>query len=183
VRLIAQGCSLTSGMGLEHPRTQSWPVLLAELLDCELINLGEPANDPKRVAHLVQHTQFASTDIQVILWPSTDRLWIYPHTRIGPWTKTKAARAYYRWLYNSQDSNQQLAQRAHYAGLVHPRTLHTLQYPSQARTFDQYRIPYYSTLYSSFRMQYPSAPDGVHPDSTCNRDWAIKLAEHVKKNF
>jgi hypothetical protein len=39
-QIVAAGCSLTYGAGLDDPKTQAWPVLLANKFDIECVNLG-----------------------------------------------------------------------------------------------------------------------------------------------
>lgn len=40
-RLVVAGCSFTEGFGLSNPLKQSWPVLLANELGLECVNLGQ----------------------------------------------------------------------------------------------------------------------------------------------
>lgn len=42
-RLITHGCSFTYGQELADPKTCSWPALLANKLNLELVNLAQPA--------------------------------------------------------------------------------------------------------------------------------------------
>jgi hypothetical protein len=39
-QIVAAGCSLTYGAGLDDPTTQAWPVLLANKFEIECVNLG-----------------------------------------------------------------------------------------------------------------------------------------------
>jgi hypothetical protein len=40
--LVVNGCSWTYCQGLEDPKNQGWPKLLADQLGCEVVNLAIP---------------------------------------------------------------------------------------------------------------------------------------------
>lgn len=94
MRLIAFGCSLTQGIGLDGKKFRdheyyrspqdaiskikpasnlAWPHLLADKLNLECVNLGRGGSSPKFVFQMIKEFQFQSTDTVVIQWPASHR--------------------------------------------------------------------------------------------------------------
>jgi hypothetical protein len=54
--LITNGCSMTAGYELDSPSTQSWPVLPAQKLNVELVNMGLSGGSNRRIVRTTVST-------------------------------------------------------------------------------------------------------------------------------
>jgi len=102
-RLIAFGCSNTYGQGLEDcyvngsygdsPSKLSWPFLLGELLEKEVVNNGYPSVSNFEILYRILNFDFQKNDVVVILWTFYFRDLIFKdaknYERIGTWNKSK----------------------------------------------------------------------------------------------
>tara|TARA_Y200000002_G_scaffold344230_1_gene317311 strand:- start:533 stop:1249 length:717 start_codon:yes stop_codon:yes gene_type:complete len=86
--LVAFGCSITAGQGLEDiypPNSEgmyaelqvtsklAWPQLLADLFDCTVNNLGHGGSSNKQILHTILNYNFTQDDIVVICWTHVNR--------------------------------------------------------------------------------------------------------------
>lgn len=73
--LVTNGCSCTRGEELIDPQTQAWPVLLAEILGVECVNLARDGSSNRRIVRSTVsqlgeiRTQFALRSEQILLLP------------------------------------------------------------------------------------------------------------------
>ena len=77
-RLVAFGCSLTQGQGLENMDYNyysklSWPYRLADKMNLECINAAVNGSSAKRMWYHILNFDFQPTDTVVILWTHMDR--------------------------------------------------------------------------------------------------------------
>ena len=88
-RLVAFGCSNTYGEGLEdcwilspsgsnmrdgpNPSKFAWPMVLANIMDLECVNLSLPAASNKWICNKVLNTKLSNTDTVVFMWSYFDR--------------------------------------------------------------------------------------------------------------
>ena len=72
-RLITLGCSHTYCEGVSNPSSESWPSVLSNKLDKELINLGSPGASNRSIQHSIFYFSFKSDDTVIILWTYPDR--------------------------------------------------------------------------------------------------------------
>lgn len=72
-RLITLGCSHTYCEGVSNPSSESWPSILSDKLDKELINLGSPGASNRTIQHNVFNFSFKLDDTVIILWTYPDR--------------------------------------------------------------------------------------------------------------
>lgn len=110
MRLITFGCSFTQGIGLDgggfmdhqyyrspqdailyiKPASEhAWPLLLAEKLNLECINLGRGGSSPKFVFQMIKEFQFQPSDTVIIQWPNSHRKVVWANESDidggGPW--------------------------------------------------------------------------------------------------
>lgn len=73
-KLFAFGCSFTVGQGLPDiypevkPSVLSWPTVLGNMLDYEVVNNGIPGAGNAEIAASILRTDFKKDDLCVILW-------------------------------------------------------------------------------------------------------------------
>lgn len=72
-RLITLGCSHTYCEGVSNPSRESWPAVLSNKLDKELINLGSPGASNRSIQHNVFNFSFKLNDTVIIMWTYSDR--------------------------------------------------------------------------------------------------------------
>jgi len=72
-RLITLGCSHTYCEGVSNPSSESWPSILSNKLDKELINLGAPGASNRYIQHNIINFSFKPDDTVIILWTYPDR--------------------------------------------------------------------------------------------------------------
>lgn len=98
-RLVAFGCSMTYGHGLSDcftppdgygpkPSSQSWPSILASMLDLYCINAGHPGASNLRILDTIINFDFKSSDTVFVLWTHKHRDMLYTKkdpADIGPW--------------------------------------------------------------------------------------------------
>ena len=84
-RLVAFGCSYTYGEALPdcydpatgragpHPSMFAWPKLLADKLNVECVNCGEPAFSNAAILSHILDFKFCHDDICAILWTFKSR--------------------------------------------------------------------------------------------------------------
>jgi hypothetical protein len=72
-RLITLGCSHTYCEGVLNPSDESWPSVLSNKLDKELINLGSPGASNRSIQHNIINFTFELDDTVIILWTYPDR--------------------------------------------------------------------------------------------------------------
>lgn len=136
MRLIAFGCSITYGQGLEDnwpyhntrrfPSYYAWPQVLGDKAGLETVNLGQMGASCKEIVNKVLEYDYQPDDIVVICWSYKERWCIIDEnetvTRIGPWMWenfrkpmarhiTETANVYYDHIWNDYDS--WLAQQRH----------------------------------------------------------------------
>ena len=114
MRLIASGCSLTYGHGLQDcfippvnpgkvASKLAWPSITAKLLDRECINVSRPGGSNANIIKSILEIDLKKTDIVTILWSFTTRDLEYKHNsteHYGEWdedyikTKLKYSNAF-----------------------------------------------------------------------------------------
>ena len=112
-RLIAFGCSWTSGRGIIKPVSQdyphlAWPMHLAGILEADCLNLGKGGSSAKRVwKTALDFKDYRKTDLVIFLWPYIHRSCFFTEKKImdiRPDVTAKYSLAYYKFLYNETDS-------------------------------------------------------------------------------
>lgn len=72
--LLAIGDSFTYGEELEFPDRDSWPTVLANMLNYQVINKGIPASSNCKIIRQLLETNLNLYDLVVIAWSNFDRI-------------------------------------------------------------------------------------------------------------
>jgi len=167
-RLITHGCSFTYGEELQDPSVSSWPALVANQLDIELINLAQPAysNDAilqDLVAQDINQTDY--NDLVIICWTTNLRMMFNDmdgHYTVMAKTKEQGHRKQVsdilmattdmRWLYERWLTQVILAQS--YLDGRHAKYLFFSAFDNQ-KTFKDLRTPLRSKIEVSKFIGWP----------------------------
>lgn len=184
-RLIAFGCSLTRGDGLESS-DHAWPNVLADNLDMICVNMASSGSSNKKIWKAVIDFDFQEGDKVFIHWSFPERTTIFKKSGtvdIGPWqTESKH---YYRYIYDEEDSlltSKLLVDHANYVlkdkeievyNLVPDEDVKSiLMLTDKANT----HIPVYI---KSLAVNYPKALDNLHPGKECHEVVAKEICKYI----
>lgn len=186
MRLVAFGCSLTAGTGLDN-LNQCWPSLLAEKMNLPLTVVAEAGISNKQILKNILSFDFQESDIAVILWTHPDRETIVTETgprKIGTWgiPVDPLSRAYYDHVWNEHDRIDDMYTRIHHANHVIPCSqYHMLAAPlSQWRKFDWFNCKVLTISISKIREKHDYAPDGIHPDRHAYAEFAQRIYKNIQ---
>lgn len=74
-RIIAHGCSFTYGQELEDPKTQAWPMLVADNFNAEILNLAYSGYSNDGIIYDILRENIKSNDdFVIIMWTWYHRL-------------------------------------------------------------------------------------------------------------
>ena len=197
-RLIAFGCSYTYGHGLEDcvdefmmpgPTASklAWPQLLADKLNLECINEGQPGASNKQTWYKIINYKFRITDLVFILWSTNERHCIinkdYTVDQIGHWVKSKPSKMYYKHLFNEVDqaidSNLRIEHCTYHLinkGIIHYNMLFrkdTIDRPSNATILD--------TNFRTIKHGMPRAVDKLHPGKEAHKKFAQEIYGEINE--
>jgi hypothetical protein len=119
-RLVSFGCSYTRGAGLINPEIESWPVVLATLLNRSIDNRAVSGSSNLQILWQIINYNFESDDIVFVMWSHFTRDIIFDsdiyHRQI-PWDDKKLTK---NWLltHNDYDINTRNWIHIHHANLV-----------------------------------------------------------------
>lgn len=88
MKIVAFGCSVTFGTALSNPDTESWPAVLGESLNCEVVNRGIPGASNLEILHSILNYKFDPDDTAVVMWARPNRDYIFGHGQVGIWQDT-----------------------------------------------------------------------------------------------
>jgi hypothetical protein len=103
-RIVAFGCSATSGQGLDHPieynrpSKLSWPSILGDKLNLEVDNRGIPGASNSEILYNILNYKFLETDLVIVLWTFPIRDIIFDKTgfrKIGAWDNADLIKYYF----------------------------------------------------------------------------------------
>ena len=102
--LYAFGCSFTYGTSCINPETDSWPVLLADLLKTSCINYGLPgASNDFIFKTLVENIKKINKDNDIVVVMMTGEMRRYFRKQnILPNTKKNIAKVFYKYLHDEE---------------------------------------------------------------------------------
>ena len=201
MRIVAFGCSLTSGTGLpdnwpEHSSHSelAWPHQLAKLANCAVDNNGIAGSSNKEILYNILKYDFRPTDIVFICWTYLDRWCVVTKDllfRIGPWyTEFKDAYqsydksdAFYKHIHDGYDMQLEFNNNIMLADLLlesknikHYSLLHCFSPDS----------PTHSNIlnidYAKIRDNNAVALDGHHPSEEAHQQLAQELYRYTTKN-
>lgn len=207
-RLVAFGCSNTYGHGLEDcyvdglpgrvPSALAWPTQLAEFMDKDVINMGQPGASNKRIWHNAFHFDYEPNDIAVFMWTYTTRYAILKKSHelinndklsksvnLHINDETKASRNYFKQLYNSYDALQHLYLYASNLNSLGIKTYHIFT------DYDYYDKDFYALVSESINWKHwgfhwpehrvDVASDNVHNGPQSHKAWATKIFDWINE--
>jgi hypothetical protein len=183
MRLIAFGCSITYGHGLQdcikdqyhpgdYPSKYAWPQLLSDKLNLECINCSSPGASNKEIAYRIQNFKFDRNDLVFVLWSYLERFCIVEEdktiTPLGPWFDEKKSKVYFKHLHNNYDSLIDFYTRANWAKLyldkINIKNYHlTLLFKKIAVMPNWNHVDFLPIDIERIRSKYPKAQDNAHP--------------------
>lgn len=110
-RLVAFGCSWTSGRAIFKPiqndyPESAWSAHVANYLNIPVINNGKGGSSAKRIWKTILDFSFLPTDLVIILWTYKERSCVIGQKTIADLRPTRInskSRAYYKHLFNNID--------------------------------------------------------------------------------
>lgn len=198
MRIIAFGCSLTYGHGLEDcvdknnnpgpkPSKFAWPQVLANNLGTECINCSAPGASNKLILYNLQNFTFEKNDFVVCLWTHRNRHHIFKkteHKYIGLWIKEKYCKQYYKSIYDDFDSIHDLYTRANWAknylDVVGIKNIHlSVKHSDLTDDFIWNRVNFLPLYMNVIRKKFPKALDNHHPGLEAHKYFASQIQELI----
>lgn len=102
--LYAFGCSFTYGTSCINPKTDSWPVLLADLLETSCTNYGLPGASNDHIFKTVLENLLKidkNNDYIIVMMTSSSRRY-FRKRNILPSTKADIAKTFYKYLHDEE---------------------------------------------------------------------------------
>lgn len=208
-RLIAFGCSHTWGDYLteDHnreinrdapPHKESWPYVLGEILQRDVINISFVSESNKAISHKIFNFNFQSTDVVVPLWTHLGRHCViqkinesHPYNYIRhnvqhiKRSRNKLTERYYRGFYSLDD---EYFQTVSYIQSVNfslqskvARVLNCFASQELIDFFYSYNIPiplFKIPFYQGY-SRYGKALDKQHLSREANRKFAVDLSRYL----
>lgn len=147
--IVTGGCSFTYCQGLENPIKQGWPALLANKLNCPLVNLAVPGNSNQGIHRRMYEyifndkSLFDSKPLVIIGWsvPLRREAW-HQEKKNAPFAKP----GYFTISVDNQDDSTSIKKTyvEHYNDEDHYRTT-MLMKASLISLFESNNIPYIMT--------------------------------------
>lgn len=151
-RLITFGDSFTFGHHLPDPNTQSWPAILADLLDRELVNVADPGASNIEILTAILTFDFEQSDLVVVGWTFIERDMIFrkksllnklfnrqEHTRVQVWSDNPETKL---WIELHPEFDQAVRSGLH---------MHHAELYLQSLNLEQYHI--YTQPPNTFRYR------------------------------
>jgi len=200
-RLVAFGCSLTYGYGLEDcyldsnvgPSKLSWPNLVATALSIDYINKGVTGASNKKILLEILDTTFEKNDIVVVVWSYTHRGLLFESAdsslNMMPTSPHPLKKPYYQ-LHNHYDLLMNSILDIHHANtflgnkgikvynFYVDQTLHNLdecQYLSLLKDIELFWINL-----RNYKMDL--ATDNGHPGPLSQKEISKFILENIKKD-
>ena len=204
-RLVTFGCSITYGHGLSDcitnnqepgdvPSEFSWPAVLSQSLDLELVNQGEcGASNHKILCNILQYN-FKPDDIVVIMWTFPDRDLIYGKknfftgkqavSSIGIWVDDELA-TNWKATHSAEDNSTKTWFHLHHSYL-HLKLLNLKSY-NFIVDYDMIKrykpkfinVPLHNIKVSKLNVDF--ALDNMHPGPQTHKNIAEKIKDITLK--
>jgi len=205
MKLIVYGCSNTYGQGLSdcwqpqqdlpgrQPSKFGWPQQLANMLDIEVVNYGQPGASPKWVWHKILSTNFTKGDIVCAMWPHWHRWHVFDKDsdgrRLGTWSQDKSSSLYHKGsaLYYKHQMNKydHIQMWTYFCDHVykHLKLLNIPFYQTYVcEDEDVKNIKNMINVKFSYGLDYkPRALDGSHPGEEAHKMYAEELYKRIKQ--
>ena len=208
-RLVAFGCSLTYGHGLDdcyipskdpslygpglEPSKTAWPSTLGKLLNIKtVINKGHPGASNKYIWKTALDFDFQQDDIVFINWSYFDRYCIFnnstdEHFQIGPWFRDKQNKVYYKHLYTDIDHTIDFFNRSdhvkRYLDNLNIKNFHAITLFNKEPinlTPKWYNVDILKSCFLTISQNYPLGLDNAHPNQAAHDHYANDLFLEIK---
>ena len=203
-RLVAFGCSLTYGHGLDDcyippnfpgksPSETAWPATLGKLLNLKtVINKGRPGASNKLIWKTVVDFNFQKDDVVFINWSFLDRHCIFDnstdeHFPIGPWFNNKQNKFYYKKIYTKIDHIMEFFSRSdhvsRYLNSLDIKHFHAVTFMDRSVVSEQpswYSVDILKPCFSIIEEKYPKGLDNEHPGQAAHDQYANDLFLEIK---
>ena len=198
-RLVAFGDSITFGYALDDngldpkfPSKYSWPAVLAETLEVEVVNCGIPGASNKEIWHNILNFSYEDNDFVIVNWNTAHRFCIFDeekHIRIGMSTRyanEKLTNTFYENFYTDLDikiDNQlRISHSAFFLDNLGIRNYHSF---TTGKNFDSYDwlqdIVTVGDDMFKFR-ENSKALDGTHPGKEAQMLYAKSIQKDLEEN-
>jgi len=203
-RLVAFGCSLTYGHGLEdccsgkrktgpgkEPSKYAWPNVLANIMGIDCCNLSKPGASNKRIAYTVYSSDLTDKDLVFVNWSYASRYCVITKSKIidlsiepqGAW-KGKINNAF-RHLADANDLMLDSILRVDYTKLLLDKNkitnFHTL---SNKKDFNSYTNKnMLTTSMGPIRDMFPLAIDKSHPGREAHAYFAEEIYREIQNKL
>jgi lysophospholipase L1-like esterase len=167
-RIVAFGCSATSGQGLEDNKF-SWPLILGNKLNLDVDNRGIPGASNTEILYNILNYKFLETDLIINLWTFPIRDVIFNENgfrQIGAWDNDDLVKHYF--LVHSE---YDIAIRSWYS--IHQATLYlnkinlkSLNLLNDYNELIKYKPSYIDVSVCNIRVEklkIDKATDNFHP--------------------
>lgn len=187
----------------KQPSNYAWPKILADKLGVECVNMAFGGLSNKEIHNRILTADINENDIVVVMWTYNDRwsvntspdkvtciLPFHATTELNelPWKytesdaeKKKIASAYYEYIHNDYDVQNDLNHRLDHAYLhlnrISVKQYHLLADRKLISQVDWTRNDFVirDVELSRIRRQYPPALDGLHPGVAAHSAYADEL--------
>ena len=193
-RLITFGCSITSGVGLPDPKTQTWGAVVSNHLNLILVNKGIHGASNKLICHEVLNFNFEPSDTVIILWTYEDRYTKFfnkdKYFHFFPSFYTKLNKSYYKDFHTDYDSK--FTNKLYINHILYFLTNKKLKFYfaginyKYLNSFTEHNDNNIPVDFQYFSLRYPKASDNLHTGVQGNLAYGNKMAEEIflmEKNY
>ena len=189
-RLITLGCSHTICEGLENPSDDSWPSILSNKFNKELINLAEAGGSNRTIQHNIYKFEFKKDDVVIILWTYPDRYHFFKdkntHTGLINSWGTDRSETWFREFhtnYNEKFDNQTIVNQVNLFLKNKSIKFYNLLVSSE---FDYYFDITDSDIINidftkKYLEKYPRGIDGWHMGVEGNYNFGMDIYNNITK--
>lgn len=198
-RLVAFGCSITYGHGLEDcldaeghpgkfPSEFAWPALLGRAMNLPVDNRGVAGASNLQILYNILNYKFAPGDVAVLMWSYADRDMIFNDRakpiQMGVWLDTALAK---NWIMTHSLADNAIRSwlYVHHANLF----LKSLNIPvynffAHYKQLDQYKPDYIDVVCYDVKVEYlrhvDKAKDNSHPGPQAHQTMANEMFGIIK---
>lgn len=187
-RILAYGCSLTAGQGLNDPN-KAWVNLLSRKLNIEVINYGIPGASNKKIWKRILDTDFKTNDAVIVQWSYTSRFCFFNkdndidilnamiYQDETSKDKKKFLTKFYTEYYSYYDAAIELLNRANYINyylkeknipVIHNQ-IYVLEEYDELKTQNWNNVDILNLFdVDELKHKYPLAADNMHPGEKSN---------------
>lgn len=200
MRLVAFGCSNTYGHGLAdcimpnmrdpgpNPSRLAWPQLVADKLNLDCVNMGNPGASNKEIWHKAINFKFEPTDTVIFLWSFVDRYCILKKDGgfqpLSVQGTDKTNKVYYKHIHDDYDACMDFYIRCNYIK-QHLDSKNIFNLHGSVNQSKILYTPNWNTVelidesIDKIKNMFKPALDGVHPNEEAHEYFAEKILEII----